>query len=70
MSLHRSKRNKNKPKPADAGVAHLAERVIVTSDTSIRRQLSTLSTTGLLTCVRTAEKQNREDSGQVCVRKA
>lgn len=31
--------------------AHLAESVIVMSDTSILRQFSTLSRTGLLTCV-------------------
>lgn len=67
MSLYLSKRNKNKPKPAVAGVAHLADRVIVTSDTSTRRQLSTLSTTGLLTCVHTAEIRNRGNNGQsVC----
>lgn len=39
------------PRLCGSSDAHLAESVIVMSDTSILRQFSTLSRTGLLTCV-------------------
>lgn len=37
---------------------HLAESVMVISDTSMRRQFSTLSSTGLLTCVQLTEENS------------
>lgn len=36
--------------------AHLADSVMVISDTSMRRQFNTLSSTGLLTCVQFTEE--------------